>query len=98
MKQCAPVDIFVPSAFTPNGDGLNDRLQPVLSGYSILNYFNVYNREGILIYHTTQSNMTGWDGTYKGNKLFTQVFVWVAQGVNVNGGTDVKKGTFVLIR
>jgi len=98
VKQCAPVDIFVPSAFTPNGDGFNERLRPVLSGYSKLNYFNVYNREGNLVYHTTESSPAGWDGTYNGHKLSSQVFVWVAQGININGGVDVKKGTVVLIR
>jgi gliding motility-associated-like protein len=98
VKQCAPVDIFVPSAFTPNGDGLNERLKPALSGYAKMNYFNVYNREGNLVYHTTESNPSGWDGTYRGQKLSSQVLVWVAQGVNVNGGVDVRKGTVILIR
>jgi gliding motility-associated-like protein len=98
VKQCAPVSIFVPTAFTPNGDGRNEMLKPLLSGYAKLNYFNIYNRNGNLVYHSTESNPSGWDGTYNGKKLSTQVMVWIAEGVNVNGGVDVKKGTVVLIR
>jgi gliding motility-associated-like protein len=98
IKQCAPVEIFVPSAFTPNGDGLNERLKPVLSGFAKMNYFSIYNREGNLIYYTTDNNPPGWDGTYRGKKLPTQVLVWVAQGVNVNGGVEVRKGNVILLR
>jgi hypothetical protein len=52
VKIVANIDIMVPTAFTPNGDGRNDLLRPVLFGMKELNYFRVYNRWGQLLYQS----------------------------------------------
>lgn len=91
------VDIQVPTAFTPNGDGLNDYLSPVLMGVKQLKYFRVYNRWGQLLYESAMEK-PGWDGRLRGVPQPTGVVVWVAEGVGVDGRSYVKKGTSALIR
>ncbi|MBN9350792.1 MAG: gliding motility-associated C-terminal domain-containing protein [Chitinophagaceae bacterium] len=88
---------YVPNAFTPNGDGLNDVLRPVPVGLKSIKYFNVYNRAGQLIF-TTHIFMKGWDGTYKGNPQDSGVFVWTAEGQDYMGNVIKGKGSFTLIR
>jgi gliding motility-associated-like protein len=89
--------MFVPTAFTPNGDGLNEVLRPTLMGIKELKYFRVFNRWGQLLYETT-TERAGWDGTQNGTKMATQVVVWLAEGIGVDGKTYVKKGTSTLVR
>ena len=62
--------IYVPNAFTPDGDGLNEIFLPILtSGYKPGSYeLNIYNRWGERIFNTQDEN-TGWDGTYLGNQV-----------------------------
>lgn len=90
-------EIFVPSAFTPNSDGLNEILKPICVGIKTLNYFNIYNRWGQLVYSTSEFDK-GWDGTIKGVKQATATFVYMAQGVDYTGKTVFRKGTTTLIR
>ncbi len=90
-------DIYVPSAFTPNDDERNDILRPTLMGIKELHYFRVYNRWGQLMFET-KTNYAGWDGKYKGAPQSTQVFVWLVEGVGVDGRLYTKKGTSTLIR
>ncbi len=90
-------NIFVPTAFTPNGDGKNDWMRPILVGMKGLDYFKIYNRWGQLIYTTTAAGK-GWDGTINGTAQRTEVFVFIAQGVDYTGKKLFKKGTFTLIR
>jgi gliding motility-associated-like protein len=90
-------DIFVPNAFTPNGDGRNEVFRPILVGIRSLDYFRIYNRWGQLVFATSQ-NEKGWDGTVSGHKEDTGTFVYMIQGKDYLGKVHVKKGTFVLVR
>ena len=90
-------DILVPTAFTPNGDGKNDVLKPVLIGMKSLERFVVYNRWGQVVFSTTENNK-GWDGTVNGSPQNGDVFVFTAEGINYFGKKIFKKGTVVLIR
>ncbi len=90
-------DIFVPSGFTPNGDGLNDILRPKVVGMKQFNYFKVFDRWGLMVYSTTQEGQ-GWDGTYSGSTQASGTYVFVAQAVDYTGKSVTKKGTVVLIR
>lgn len=90
-------DMYVPTAFTPNGDGLNDTFKPILLGMKSLSYFRVYNRFGELVFSTTQVDH-GWDGVYKGKPQDTSTFVWMAGGVTYKGAVRKRKGYVVLIR
>lgn len=90
-------DLYVPNAFTPNGDGINDIFRPILIGIRSLNYFKVFNRSGQLIYSTDRPGQ-GWDGTYKGTPQDQAVFVWIVEGTDYTGKLIFKKGSVTLIR
>lgn len=97
VKTVKEVKIYVPTAFTPNNDGLNDYLKPIPQGIKELKYFRIYNRWGQLVFDL-KSNSKGWDGTI-GNKVQgTQVFVWMAEGIGVDNSIHHVKGTALLIR
>jgi hypothetical protein len=90
--------IAVPSAFTPNGDGLNDYLYPLNAYKAIALQFTVYNRFGQKIFYST--NWTNkWDGNFKGQAADSGTYVWVLQYTNIDTGRRVEqKGTVLLIR
>lgn len=90
-------DIFIPSAFTPDGDGTNDIFKPITPGIAQLYYFRVFNRLGELLYETTKPG-EGWDGMYKGKKQAAGTYVYAAAGVDYEGIMISKRGTVVLIR
>jgi gliding motility-associated-like protein len=97
VKTVKSAEIYVPSAFTPDSDGLNDILRPVLMGFKELRYFRVFNRWGQLIFET-KANGKGWDGRINGLPQATGAYVWIAEGIGVDGKTYQRKGTSVLIR
>jgi len=89
--------VFVPTAFTPNGDGLNDVIRPIAVGIQQINYFRIFNRWGQLVFSTT-TNEQGWDGTIGGKPQATNTYVWLVEAVDYLGRKFFKKGTVTLIR
>jgi gliding motility-associated-like protein len=95
-KECMK-GFYIPTAFTPNGDGKNDVFRPLLFG-NVRHYsFQVYNRWGNLVFQTTNP-VNGWDGVYKGTRLETNAFVWVCSYQFDGEEKRVKRGTVVVIR
>ncbi len=92
-----PPTIFVPSGFTPNADGKNDVIKPILAGMQRLDFFRVYNRFGQLVFQTSVINK-GWDGRIKGELQGSAAFVYTAQAADFNGVTVKGNGMFTLIR
>ncbi|HEX6914906.1 MAG TPA: gliding motility-associated C-terminal domain-containing protein, partial [Chitinophagaceae bacterium] len=90
-------DIFIPTAFTPNGDGRNEIAMPVLVGMKQLNYFRIYNRWGQMVYSTSEPGK-GWDGTFGGKAQPSGTYVFAAQAEDYTGKSVFRKGTVVLIR
>lgn len=97
VKTIKGVDIYVPTAFTPNGDGLNEVLKPTLMGVKELHYFRVYNRWGQLLFET-RTKWDGWDGKLNGKPQATGVVVWETRALGVDGRIYTQKGTSVLVR
>ncbi|RYY85585.1 MAG: PKD domain-containing protein [Chitinophagaceae bacterium] len=97
VKRYAGPDLYVPSAFTPNADGRNDRLRVRPVGIKTLHYFSLYNRNGELIYTSARSE-DGWDGTYRGVALATQTLIYVTEGTDYRGQKVFRKGTVTLLR
>jgi gliding motility-associated-like protein len=90
-------ELYVPSAFTPNGDGLNEIFYPFPVGIKSINYFKVFNRWGQLVFSST-ALYKGWDGKLQGVEQPTGVYVFMAQGVDKNGKVLTRNGTAALIR
>lgn len=89
--------IAVPSAFTPNGDGLNDFLGP-LNAYKATDLlFRVYNRTGQMVFETRDWNRK-WDGTIGGIRQATGVYVWILEYTDPSKKRVSLKGTSALIR
>ncbi|HYJ62489.1 MAG TPA: gliding motility-associated C-terminal domain-containing protein [Parafilimonas sp.] len=97
FKQCA-FDIFMPNAFTPNGDGLNDLFRIPLQNYNRLISFTIYNRWGEKIF-TTQNISNGWNGMNKEYPAATGTYVYIIVMKSLdNKSTFTKKGYVTLIR
>ncbi|HSN61257.1 MAG TPA: PKD domain-containing protein, partial [Ferruginibacter sp.] len=90
-------EIYVPGAFTPNGDGTNDLLKAIPVGISNVEYFMIYNRYGQLIFRTNDYSK-GWDGRINGKEQDTGNYVWMAAAIDFRGNKIFRKGTVLLIR
>ena len=93
---CADPYIFIPNIFSPDGDGKNDRL--FVRGNNIDEmHLIVYNRWGNQVFES-RSQEVGWDGTYKGEMLNTDVFGYYLTVKCFNGERWVQKGNITLLR
>ncbi len=93
-RECTSV--FVPSAFTPNGDGNNDIFKVYgenISDFSI----TIMNRQGQLLYSSKDIN-SGWDGTWHGELQAPQVYVYTVTYKNGRGERKILKGQFTLVK
>lgn len=89
-------EMYVPNAFSPNGDGANDVLYVRGQCLETLT-FMVFNRWGQKVFETTDKNI-GWDGTFKGDLMNTGVFVYRLEGKDYDGKGYSMKGNVTLIR
>jgi gliding motility-associated-like protein len=93
---------LLPNAFTPNGDGLNERFFPFGRGISAITKFLIYNRQGELVYSRFNfapgDRNYGWDGTINGKHQASGAFVYMIEALCDQGKTISKKGTVLLIR
>lgn len=89
--------IAVPTAFTPNNDGLNDFLYPINAYKATDLVFKIFNRAGNLVF-TTNDWTKKWDGTISGIPQEAGVYVWVLSYTDVNRKKIFLKGTTALIR
>jgi len=93
---CDEPYVFIPNAFTPNGDDINDVLyvrSEILEDFT----FRIYNRLGELLFETSNVNV-GWDGIYKGEKCTPGVYDYYLEGKCNNKEYILKKGNITLIR
>lgn len=98
VKLVSSCYIDIPSAFTPNGDNLNDYLYP-LNAYKASNLiFRVYNLYGQKVFETTD-RFKKWDGTINGKMQGSGTYVWTLQYIHTDSGRVFHlKGTTTLIR
>jgi gliding motility-associated-like protein len=93
---CGPNSVYIPNAFSPNGDGKNDVLYVRANNVTQL-YFAVYDRWGQRMFETRDISK-GWDGTFKGKQIDPAVFGWYAEGLCDGGKKFELKGNVTLIR
>ncbi|MEP7317691.1 MAG: PKD domain-containing protein [Panacibacter sp.] len=90
-------DIFMPTAFTPNNDGLNDVLRPYIGTRFTLLEFSIYNRWGKRVFSTSLSG-SGWNGSINSAPQDTGVYIWILKAKDPEGNPILKKGTATLLR
>jgi gliding motility-associated-like protein len=91
-------EVFVPTAFTPNEDNINDVLIPAYADNLVLKEFIIVNRYGEIVFSSTDKSV-GWKGTYKGKDCDMNVYFYYLKYFCPVGDKEfVKKGDFTLIR
>jgi len=96
LRLHSAANIFVPDAFSPNGDGTNDLLDIFLLGVSKIHFW-VFNRWGQLMFETTDPKQR-WDGNYQGKPQPLENYVWIAELETFTGQRIKKRGQTILIR
>ncbi len=101
VRQNIHKDLFVPTAFSPNGDLNNDKLVAFSDESINIKDFKVFDKWGEMVYHN--SNMSpntdeGWDGTFRGKMMEPSVFVWLAEIIIANGTKITVSGDTTLLR
>jgi gliding motility-associated-like protein len=97
IKRYAGPELYIPNAFSPNNDGVNDLFRVIPIGIKTFGYLAVYNKWGQLIYRTTNYH-EGWDGRFRGEQLPTATFIYIAQAIDYRGQPMFRKGTVTLLR
>jgi gliding motility-associated-like protein len=99
---CQGAQAFIPNAFTPDGDGLNDILLVRGKGISHIRSFRIFSRWGELVFE--KSNFPpndpsfGWDGRVRGKTAPPEVYVYMAEVVCENDLINTYKGNITLLR
>ncbi|MBS1566331.1 MAG: gliding motility-associated C-terminal domain-containing protein, partial [Bacteroidetes bacterium] len=88
-------NVFIPGAFTPNGDGTNDVFKVYSNLISTMD-MKIFNQWGELIFSTSNPG-DGWDGTYKGRKQPAGVYIYAIRIKLVDGTDMMRKGSLTLI-
>jgi gliding motility-associated-like protein len=76
---CLPCPLYVPTAFSPNLDGLNDEFSPATPCELFRYRLHVFDRWGSLVFFTEQPETT-WDGRWRGKPAPPGVYLWVMEG------------------
>ncbi|WP_164851188.1 gliding motility-associated C-terminal domain-containing protein [Larkinella soli] len=87
---------FVPDAFSPNGDGINDRFAPLAEGISAYR-LTVFNRWGEVVFRATETS-DGWDGTRQGIALPAGSYAYRLEITRVGKRPLEKRGSVLLVR
>lgn len=91
-----PAKLFVPDIFSPNDDGVNDRL--FVRGRGIENLeFHVYDRWGQRVFSSDHPDHS-WDGRFRGQRAPSGVYVWQLRALLNDGSTEKRQGNVTLIR
>lgn len=102
LLYCDNSMIFIPNAFTPNGDGQNDVFFPRGNGVKDVKSFRIYNRWGEMIFEREHMSLNdasnAWDGTYKGDMPKPDVYVYILEAVCYTGEDVQIKGDVTIIR
>jgi len=97
---CGESRIYIPSAFSPNDDGKNERFLIKGQGITLATHLTVYNRYGQIIFERKDfrldDNSAAWDGTYKGEKVAAGNYVYFIEML-CNGATFTRRGSVVVI-
>ena len=99
---CDGANIFIPNTFSPNGSGTNDVFYPRGSGIFTIKLLRIFNRWGEVVFEKVNFSpndpTAGWDGTVKGKKVNSDVFVYTAEVLCENNTSIILNGNIALLR
>ena len=99
---CNAESVFLPNTFTPNGDGVNDVLYPRGEGIKQVKHLKIFNRWGQLVFErlnfNTNDRSAAWDGTFKGQLLPSDVFVFTMSVICDNNQVVDTRGNVMIVR
>jgi gliding motility-associated-like protein len=99
---CPSSEVFIPNAFTPDGDGVNDILYVQGRGIKLIKSFRVFSRWGELVFEKTNflpgDKSSGWDGRVRGKLASPDVFVYVCEAICEKGTPAVFKGNTAILK
>ncbi len=99
---CPQAEIFVPNAFTPDGDGINDKLVLQGKGIKLVKSFRVFNRWGEMVFERTNfmpgDPAYGWDGSVRGKPASPDVYVYIAEVICEKGYPALFKGNTAILK
>jgi gliding motility-associated-like protein len=90
------ITLFVPNVFSPNDDGLNDVFQPVGAGIDKYN-LEIYDKWGVKVFSTTDFTKS-WDGTYAGQAIKMETYIWKIAITSQSGYERKYDGTVTILR
>lgn len=95
-------DIFIPNAFSPNNDGINDlfKIYPHSAFLGKITTFKIFDRWGGIVFEASNFDFfdTAWDGTYRGETAASGVYVYFVEVEMENGKKELLKGDVTLLR
>lgn len=103
MKKPAYVEIdpailvYIPNAFSPNGDGKNDIFRVTASGFIEFEVI-IYNRWGEELYRSDEYETHGWDGTFQGRQVPEGVYIYLLKATSLKGNEYEYTGNITLLR
>jgi gliding motility-associated-like protein len=99
---CESAQVFIPNAFSPDNDGVNDILMVRAKGIQTVKHFRVFNRWGQVVFERTNfpPNDPGyaWDGRVRGVAGAPDVYVYTADVICENGATYTYKGNITIVK
>lgn len=90
-------EFYVPTAFTPNNDGVNDRFRVIAPGVPQLAFLRVWDRWGKMVFET-RALSEPWNGEVNGRPAAAGTYVWMVEGTDYTGRKFSRQGTVTLIR
>jgi gliding motility-associated-like protein len=97
IKVTRGYEIILPTAFTPNGDGINETIRPVFNCITTLK-MSIYDTFGSLLYEEKGNTINGWDGTINGNQAENGNYIIVVSAESFNGEVIELSGPITLIK
>ena len=99
---CKSAQLFIPNAFTPDGDNVNDVFMVRSTGIASVKSFRIFNRYGEVVFEkynfAPNTPAYGWDGSINGHRGIPAVYVYIAEVVCENGTEYKKHGNVTLLR
>ncbi|MBC8045499.1 MAG: gliding motility-associated C-terminal domain-containing protein [Fimbriimonadaceae bacterium] len=90
-------DLYIPNAFSPNADGINDLLELIIVDPSRLIQFQIYNRWGEIVFDGNAANYS-WDGTFESETQPVGVYVYYISFYDDAGVQNIMKGNITLVK